>query len=72
MIILALEHLPEFIAASAVGSSIANAACALFALARRACAETFVEIQPERVFLVWLGTVFLLRLVTGARRAQRY
>ena len=32
MIILALEHLPEFIAASAVGSLIANAACALFAL----------------------------------------
>ena len=31
MIILALEHLPEFIAASAV-AAIANAACALFAL----------------------------------------
>ena len=33
MIILALEHPPEFIAASAVGRLIANAACALFALA---------------------------------------
>ena len=32
LIILALEHPPEFIAQSVIGSLIANAACAVFAL----------------------------------------
>jgi uncharacterized membrane protein (GlpM family) len=71
MIILALEHLPEFIAASAVGSLIANAACALFALAYAALAQKHsLRSSLSGAFLVWLGTVFLLRLVdwsaTGA------
>src|SRR5262245_11285579 len=39
MIILALEHSPEFIAQSAVGSLIANAACAVFALSYAAAAQ---------------------------------
>src|SRR5690242_3150801 len=39
MIILALEHSPEFISRSAVGSLIANAACALFALSYAALAQ---------------------------------
>ena len=39
MIILALEHPPEFIAQSAVGSLIANAVCAFFALTYAALAQ---------------------------------
>jgi uncharacterized membrane protein (GlpM family) len=39
MIILALEHTPQFISQSAVGSLIANAACALFALCYAALAQ---------------------------------
>jgi len=71
MIILALEHPPEFIAASAVGSLIANAACALFALAYAALAQKHsLRSSLSGAFLVWLGAVFLLRLVdwsaTGA------
>jgi uncharacterized membrane protein (GlpM family) len=71
MIILALEHPPEFIAASTVGSLIANAACALFALTYAALAQKH-SLRPSLAgaFLVWLGAVFLLRLVdwnvTGA------
>ncbi|HET7381782.1 MAG TPA: hypothetical protein VFJ59_04250 [Pseudolabrys sp.] len=71
MIILALEHPPEFIAQSAVGSLIANAACALFALSYAALAQRHsLRLSLGGGFLVWLGTVFLLRLVdwsaTGA------
>ncbi len=71
MIILALEHPPEFIAQCTVGSLIANAACALFALSYAALAQRH-SLCPSLggAFLVWLGTVFLLRLVdwsaTGA------
>ena len=39
MILLALEHPPGFIAQSAVGSLIATAACALFALSYAALAQ---------------------------------
>jgi hypothetical protein len=64
MIILALEHPPEFIAQSAVGSLIANAACALFALSYAALAQRHsLRLSLGGAFLVWLGTVFLLRLV---------
>ena len=71
MIILALEHPPQFIAQTAVGSLIANAACALFALSYAALAQKHALAgQPRRRFLVWLGAVFLSRLVdwnaTGA------
>jgi hypothetical protein len=66
MIILALEHPPEFIAASAVGSLIANAACALFALAYAALAQK----RSLRSSLSGAFLVCLLRLVdwsaTGA------
>jgi uncharacterized membrane protein (GlpM family) len=71
MIILALEHPPNFIAQSAVGSLIANAACALFALSYAALAQRH-SLRPSLggAFIVWLVTVFLLRLVdwsaTGA------
>jgi len=71
MIILALEHSPHFISQSAVGSLIANAACALFALSYAALAQKHgLQLSLGGAFLVWLVTVFLLRLVdwsaTGA------
>jgi uncharacterized membrane protein (GlpM family) len=63
MIILALEHPPEFIAASAVGGLIANAACALFALTYAALAQKHsLRLSLSGAFLVWLGAVFALRL----------
>jgi uncharacterized membrane protein (GlpM family) len=71
MIILALEHSAQFISQSAVGSLIANAACALFALSYAALAQKHgLRLSLGGAFLVWLCTVFLLRLVdwsaTGA------
>jgi uncharacterized membrane protein (GlpM family) len=71
MIILALEHPPEFISRSAIGSLIANAACALFALSYAALAQKHtLRLSLGGAFLVWLAAVFLLRLVdwsaTGA------
>jgi uncharacterized membrane protein (GlpM family) len=71
MIILALEHTPQFISQSAVGSLIANAACALFALSYAALAQKHsLRLSLGGAFLAWLVTVFILRLVdwsaTGA------
>src|SRR5581483_2368335 len=71
MIILALEHPPQFIAQSAVGSLIANAACALFALSYASLAQGYsLRISLGGAFCVWLSVVFLLRLfdwnATGA------
>ncbi|HEY6754242.1 MAG TPA: hypothetical protein VI077_05970 [Pseudolabrys sp.] len=64
MIILALDHPPAFIAASTVGSLIANAACALFALTYAALAQKHsLRSSLSGAFLVWLAAVFLLRLV---------
>jgi len=64
MIILAFEHPPEFIAASAVGSLVANAACALFALTYAALAQRgSLPVSLGGAFLVWLGAAFLSRLV---------
>ena len=64
MIILALEHPPEFIAQSAVGGLIANAACAFFALTYAALAQRHtLQLSLGGAFLVWLVIVFLLRLV---------
>lgn len=64
MIILALEHSPQFIAQSAVGSLIANTACALFALSYAALAQKrSLRLSLGGAFMVWLVTVFLLRLV---------
>jgi hypothetical protein len=71
MIILALEHPPAFIAQSAVGGLIANAACALFALGYAALAQRHsLPLSLGGAFGLWLVAVFLLRLVdwsaTGA------
>jgi len=64
MIILALEHSPQFIAQSAVGSLIANAACTLFALSYAALAQKHaLRLSLGGAFMIWLVTVFVLRLV---------
>jgi uncharacterized membrane protein (GlpM family) len=71
LIILAWEHPPQFIADSVVGSLIANAAVALFALTYAALAQRrSLPVSLGGAFLVWLGAVFLARLfdwsATGA------
>jgi len=64
LIILAWEHTPQFIADGAIGSLIANAACALFALTYAALAQRRpLPISISGALLVWLGAVFLARLV---------
>jgi uncharacterized membrane protein (GlpM family) len=64
MIILAWEHPPAFIAQSAVGSMVANAACAVFALTYAALAQRrSLVVSLGAAFLVWLGAAFLSRLV---------
>ncbi len=63
LIILAWEHSAQFIADSAVGSLVANAACALFALTYAALAQRRpLPLSLGGAFLVWLGAVFLARL----------
>jgi uncharacterized membrane protein (GlpM family) len=63
-IILALEHPPAFIAASAVGSLAANAAVAVFALAYAALAQRHgIVLSITVALLIWFGAAALLRLV---------
>lgn len=63
LIILAWEHSPQFIADSAIGSLVANAACALFALTYAALAQRrSLPLSLAGAFLVWLAAVFLARL----------
>jgi hypothetical protein len=63
MIILALEHTPSFIANSAIGNLIANAACAVFALTYAALAQKRpLAVSLGGAFAVWLGVVMLARL----------
>jgi uncharacterized membrane protein (GlpM family) len=62
--ILALEHSPDFIAASAVGSVAVNAAVAIFAATYAAVAQRhglFVSLGAASV--VWLAAAAALRLV---------
>jgi uncharacterized membrane protein (GlpM family) len=71
MIILAIEHPPEFIAASAIGSLIANAVCAAFALTYATLAQKrSLAVSLGGAFAVWLSGAILSRLVdwnaTGA------
>jgi uncharacterized membrane protein (GlpM family) len=64
MIILAWEHTPAFIAQSAVGSMVANAVCAAFALTYAALAQRHsLAASLGTAFLVWLGAAFLSRLI---------
>jgi uncharacterized membrane protein (GlpM family) len=63
-IILAIEHPPAFIAASAIGSLAADAAVAIFALAYAALAQRHgIVLSIGFATLVWLGAAALLRLV---------
>jgi hypothetical protein len=64
LIILALEHPPEFISQSVIGSLIANAACAVFALTYAAQAQTrSLPISLFSAFAVWLGAVLMATTV---------
>jgi hypothetical protein len=64
MIILAMEHTPEFIAQSAIGNLIANAACAVFALTYASRAqEHSLPASLITAFAVWLGAVLLASAV---------
>jgi uncharacterized membrane protein (GlpM family) len=64
MIILAWEHAPAFIAQSAVGSMVANAVVACFALTYAALAQKrSLIVSVGAAFLVWLTAAFASRLV---------
>lgn len=58
LIILAVEHPPQFIAASAVGSLVANAAGAVFAL-------TYAWLAQRRTLLVSLGGAYAVWLAVA-------
>jgi hypothetical protein len=64
LIILAMEHPPEFIAQSVIGSLVANAACAVFALTYAAQAQTrSLPASLFSAFAVWLGAVLMASAV---------
>jgi hypothetical protein len=64
MIILAIEHPPAFIAASAVGGLVSNAIVAIFALTYAALAQrNSLFVSLGGAFLVWFAVAFLSRLV---------
>jgi hypothetical protein len=64
MIILAMEHTPAFIAGSAIGNLIANAACAVFALTYAALAQRrSLPVSLGGAFAVWLAVVLTARAV---------
>jgi len=64
MIILALEHPPDFIAKAAVGSVVANAIVAIFALSYALLAQRrSLLISLGFAYAVWLACVALSRLV---------
>jgi len=64
MIILAIEHPPAFIAASAVGSMVSNAMVAIFALTYATLAQRrSLVVSLGLAFLVWFGCAALSRLV---------
>ena len=62
-IILALEHPPAFVAASALGSMAANAAVAVFALSYAALAQRQgIVLSITAATLVWFAVAAILRL----------
>ena len=64
MIILAFEHSPAFIAASAVGSIVSNAACAVFALTYAVLAQRrSLPVSLGGAFVVWFACAAASRLV---------
>ena len=63
-IILAIEHPPAFIGASAIGSLAANAAVAIFTLAYAALAQRHgIVLSLSVATLIWLAAAAGLRLV---------
>ncbi len=63
-IILAIEHAPSFVAASAVGSFAAGAAVSIFALTYAAMAQRHgIVLSITVATLVWLAAAAALRLV---------
>jgi uncharacterized membrane protein (GlpM family) len=65
MIILAIEHPPDFIAASVIGSLIANTMGAVFALTYAALAQRrSLLVSLSGAYIVWLGAAMLSRSVT--------
>ena len=64
LIILAMEHPPQFVAQSAVGSIVSNAVCAIFALTYAALAQrNSLPVSLGLAFAVWFGVAFLIRYV---------
>jgi hypothetical protein len=64
MIILAIEHPPAFVAQSAVGSIVANAVVAIFALSYAALAQRkSLLVSLGLAYLVWFVCAALTRLV---------
>jgi uncharacterized membrane protein (GlpM family) len=64
MIILGVEHPPAFIAASAVGSIVSNAVCAIFALTYAALAQRrSLPVSLGGAFLVWFACAAASRLL---------
>lgn len=64
MIILAWEHPPAFIAEIAVGSVVANAVVAVFALSYAVLAQSnTLLVSISGAYVVWFGTAFLTRYV---------
>jgi hypothetical protein len=64
LIILAVEHPPAFVAASAVGSIVSNALVAIFALAYAALAQRrSLPVSLGLAYLVWFLCAALTRLV---------
>lgn len=62
-IILALEHPPAFVAASAIGSMAANAAVAVFALSYAALAQRHgIVLSITAATLAWFAVAAVLRL----------
>jgi uncharacterized membrane protein (GlpM family) len=64
MIILGIEHPPSFIAASAVGSLVSNAVCAVFALAYAALAQRrSLAVSLGGALLAWIACAAASRLI---------
>jgi len=62
LIILAVDHDAQFISASVIGSLVANAAGAVFALTYAALAQRrSLSVSLGGAFLVWLGVVLVSR-----------
>src|SRR6187551_1196994 len=71
MIILAMEHTPDFIAQSAIGNLIANAACAVFALTYASPVQWSAFSATLLNVLVYPLTIYLGRKYRSAGAVRR-